>query len=111
MFSLPPIGPVCPRPPPDRKQLAEEEQRELEEFRDACQLPQSEGVAYAVEKMAVAQADVKEQFKEVFLELRESLEVCKGRIPSPLGQPEYTWSHESDLPRLNIAPIVLRLPL
>lgn len=59
-----------------RKRLAEEEQLELEEFQDACMLPQSEGVAYAMEKLGSVQANVKEQFKEVFLELKQSIEVC-----------------------------------
>lgn len=59
----------------NRKRVAEEEQRELEEFQEACLLPQSEGIAYAAEKLAAVQANVKEQFKEVFLELKLSLEV------------------------------------
>lgn len=67
-----------------RKRLAEEEQQELEDFRAACQLPGSEGVPYAVEKLGLAQADVKEQFKEVFLELKQSLEVC-FLIPAWVG--------------------------
>ena len=66
-----------PRTP--RKRLAEEEQLELEEFQEACVVPESEGVAYAVEKMAAAQTSVKEQFKEVFLELKLSLEVICHR--------------------------------
>ena len=41
-------------------------------------LPQSEGVAYAVEKLGAVQANVKEQFKEVFLELKRSLEVTSS---------------------------------
>lgn len=62
-----------------RKRLAEEEQLELEEFQEACLVPESEGVAYAVEKMAAAQTSLKEQFKEVFLELKRSLEVIGRR--------------------------------
>eukprot|EP00752_Nemacystus_decipiens_P008313 g7431.t1 len=60
-----------------KKKLAEDEQQELEEFQEACLAPESEGVAYAVEKMGEAQANVKEQFKEVFLELKQSLEMHK----------------------------------
>lgn len=59
----------------DRKLLAEAEDKELEEFRHACAFPQSEGVAFALEKLRDVQTDVKEQFKEVFIELKEALEV------------------------------------
>lgn len=60
-----------------RKLLAEAEQRELEEFKEACLLPRSEGVSYAVEKLEALQAEVKEQFREVFVELKDTLEVRK----------------------------------
>ncbi|CBJ28638.1 conserved unknown protein [Ectocarpus siliculosus] len=60
-----------------KKQLAEAEQKELEEFKEACLLPQTEGVAFAADKLAAVQASVKEQFKDVFLELKEALEAHK----------------------------------
>ncbi|CAM9609344.1 unnamed protein product [Ectocarpus fasciculatus] len=60
-----------------KKKLAEAEQQELEEFKEACLLPQTEGVAFATDKLAAVQDDVKEQFKEVFLELKEALEAHK----------------------------------
>ncbi|CAB1105899.1 unnamed protein product [Ectocarpus sp. CCAP 1310/34] len=60
-----------------KKQLAEAERQELEEFKVACLLPQTEGVALATDKLAAVQASVKEQFKDVFLELKEALEAHK----------------------------------
>ncbi|CAM9866966.1 unnamed protein product, partial [Ectocarpus sp. 12 AP-2014] len=60
-----------------KKQLAEAERQELEEFKEACLLPQTEGVAFATDKLAAVQASVKEQFKDVFLELKEALEAHK----------------------------------
>lgn len=55
--------------------MAEAERQELEEFKEACLLPKTEGVAFATDKLAAVQASVKEQFKDVFLELKEALEV------------------------------------
>ncbi|CAM9796586.1 unnamed protein product [Ectocarpus sp. 4 AP-2014] len=60
-----------------KKKLAEAEQQELEGFKEACLLPQTEGVAFATDKLAAVQASVKEQFKDVFLELKEALEAHK----------------------------------
>ncbi|CAM9327393.1 unnamed protein product, partial [Hapterophycus canaliculatus] len=60
-----------------KKLLAEAEEKEVEEFQQACAFPQSEGVALALEKLRGVQTDVKEQFKEVFFELKEALETHK----------------------------------
>lgn len=41
-------------------------------------LPQSEGVSFALEKLEAVQTDVKEQFREVFVELKDTLDVRKS---------------------------------
>ena len=51
------------------------DEKELQDFKDACASPQSDGVAIAADILEAAQADVKEQFKEAFIELKEALEV------------------------------------
>lgn len=71
----------------------EEEQLELGEFQEACALPQSEGVAYAVEKLAAVQANVKEQFRDVFLELKQALEVTSRRRRLKIGLTAYRLIH------------------
>lgn len=40
-------------------------------------LPRSEGVSFAMEKLETLETDMKEQFREVFAELKETLEVRK----------------------------------
>lgn len=57
----------------------------MEEFKEACLLLRSEGVSYAVEKLEALQAEVKCQFREVFVELKETLEVRKTLTAVPLA--------------------------
>ena len=62
----------------DKRKLQQElDERELQEFKDACASPHTDGVAFAAEILEAAQSDVKEQFKEAFVELKEALEVTE----------------------------------
>lgn len=63
------------------RQLQQEaEDKEREELEEACASPQSDGMQFAAERLEVVQTTVKEQFKEVFTELKEALEVTHKRL-------------------------------
>lgn len=49
---------------------------EQDDLNKACMAPQSEGLPFATERLENTQADIKQQFKEVFQELKDTLEVC-----------------------------------
>lgn len=63
-----------------RQRQAEADKEELQDLKEACLFPQSDGVTFAAERLEAAQADVKEQFKVVFAELKEALEVNWGQL-------------------------------
>lgn len=63
--------------PLHRKKQTEEDLREMKDLQEACVLPRSDGMTYASERLKTMQADVKAQFKEVFLELKEALEASR----------------------------------
>lgn len=64
-----------------RELQAAADAKELEELREACSAPLSEGVQFASSRLEAAQAEVKEQFKVVFQDFKDALEVG---VASPL---------------------------
>lgn len=58
-----------------RKLEEEKDAMELDQLNDACMAPGLEGLPFATEILENTQADIKQQFKEVFQELKDTLEV------------------------------------
>lgn len=52
--------------------------KDLEELRAACAAPLSDGAEFATSRFEATRASVKEQFKDVFNELMDALEVGRG---------------------------------
>ena len=75
-----------------RKLREEEDAKELEELDMACAEPEIEGLTFAAERLERTQADIKEQFREVFQELKDALEVrsTPKRFIFSLHENEYT---------------------
>lgn len=74
-----------------RELQAATDAKELEELKEACTSPVSEGIAFATKRLEATRTDLKQQFKEVFQELKEALEVRISCLP-PFSTPVSRFS-------------------
>lgn len=59
----------------NRKLQAEADTKELEDLKEACAAPDSAGLPFAAQRLEMVHVVLKGQFKQVFEELRDALEV------------------------------------
>lgn len=58
-----------------RKLEKEEEEKELQDLEAVCASPEKEGIEFAAVRLETIQDHLKEQFNEIFAELKQTLEV------------------------------------